>query len=197
MISELKIMKGPNMWAKQHSQLIVIKLETPLELHVHMDEVCTTISELFPEMAEELKAIPKLTQPELFIAGLIARVAIYLQRLSGATVYYSDVHLLGTDAYYAVFEYEQSEHGKATAEAAETLLTTVLKGEKPVVEPTLKMLQSLYTKNDAGPSTHEILQAAKKRGIPVTSVVNGEYILLGYGTHLKKIQATISDVTGM
>jgi cyanophycin synthetase len=194
MIEELKIMRGPNIWAKHVSQLIVVKLEVPPDIQSD-EKIYNSVYKLFP--APEAKHEASFRQPQLVIAGLLAHIALQLQQKSGASVSYSSTHLLGEHSYYAVVEYEQAEHGRLALIAAEDVLLSLLRGEQPIVQEHLKKLTELYLRNDAGPSTREILNAAAKRGIPITPVVNGEYILLGYGAHLKKIQATISDITGM
>ena len=195
MIAEMKIMKGPNMWAKRHSKLIVLKVSETLKLPV--SNLLQEIPKLFPEIQEELKAMPQSLQPQQLIAELVSRIALHLQRRTGATVSYTHTHKLGKNSYYAVFEYEQVEHGKFAATAAEALLTAIINGEPPAPEPILEKLSQIQRRNAIGPSTAEILRAAQERNIPITPIIDGEYILLGQGIHIKKIQATISDITGM
>jgi cyanophycin synthetase len=197
MIAELKVMKGPNMWSREYPRLIVLKLK-PLEQMLDPKDICGKVSRLFPEIKEELQQLSEKTiEPELILAELISRIAVYLQRISGASVSYLNTHLLGACSYFAVFEYEQTEHGKEATMAAINILEDLLRERTPALESTIKKLSLLYLTNDAGPSTNEILKEARRRGIPMNCVINGEYIVLGHGIHLRKIQAAISNITGM
>src|SRR3569832_95646 len=126
MIAEIKVMAGPNRWSRKHSQLVVMKLESPTEWKGDTTKLCTQVVELFPDLEKEIQFIRKQTPSELIPSSLLSLLSIYLQQKSGADVSFSDTVTLGTSSLYTVYEYEQVEHGIEAGTASETILKALL-----------------------------------------------------------------------
>ncbi|MBV8887876.1 MAG: cyanophycin synthetase, partial [Chroococcidiopsidaceae cyanobacterium CP_BM_RX_35] len=102
--------------------------------------------------------------------------------------------------YQVVIEYVDEEAGRYAARAAVRLCQSIVdKGYYPrqELEQDLRDLKDLQHDASLGPSTEAIVKEAEAKSIPWMSLGTRFLIQLGYGLHQKRMQATMSDRTGI
>ena len=199
MITELNIMRGPNIWSNKHQQLIVLKLALDQTKEINIEFIYEELIQLFPGHKNIFKEIKSSKSSEQFlIAKLLALTGLLLQANSAPQLDYFNVNVLNKISFYSVFEYLDEEHGKTAATILVAILKNLIAG-RPYLSLAidLKKLADIYLSNKDGPSTREIIDAAIKKNIPVKRIAEGRYTLLGQGKYQKKIEASISENTGM
>jgi cyanophycin synthetase len=102
--------------------------------------------------------------------------------------------------YQVVIEYVDEQAGRYAARAAVRICQSIVEigtysqGE---LQQDLKDLRELARDAALGPSTETLVKEAEARGIPWMPLSARAMIQLGYGAHQKRIQATLSDYSGI
>ncbi len=191
-ILKIQALRGPNAWSIQRSHLIVLRLDLqdspPLSLEFFQQALCR----LFPRMA---------VRPPTNVPTAVQEVAQELQRLAKMQVGFGTVKPTITPGIYqVVFEYQYEQAGRYAARAAvrlcQSILETGLYPEKELQQD-LQDLEELRLEAQLGPSTQAIVDEAKARRIPWLELGTRAMIQLGYGVYQKRLQATLSDRTGV
>jgi cyanophycin synthetase len=130
-------------------------------------------------------------------AHILEHLTIELQTLCGSEVGFGRARAIDAEAglYRVIVEYEEEELGKACLEAGREILLAALNGQDYDVPAKLEELRSLGHDVRLGPSTRSIVEAAKRRGIPVRRVNGQNLVQLGYGARQRKIWTAETDQT--
>jgi cyanophycin synthetase len=132
---------------------------------------------------------------------IVEHVALELQELVGMHVGFGRTRETSTPGIYqVVFEYLNEEAGRYAGRAAVRLCQSIVdRGRYPKaeLEQDLQDLKDLWRDAGLGPSTESIIKEAEKRGIPWMQLGARFLIQLGYGVNQKRIQATMTDNTGI
>lgn len=132
---------------------------------------------------------------------IVEHVALELQMLAGTEVGFGRTRETATEGIYqVVIEYGDEQAGRYAARAAVRLCQSIIEigGYAPEeLEQDLQDLRDLTAESALGPSTETIVKEAEARGIPWLPISARSLIQLGYGVHQKRIQATLSDRTGI
>ncbi|SHI64424.1 cyanophycin synthetase [Desulfofundulus thermosubterraneus] len=129
-----------------------------------------------------------------YLGHVVEHVALELCKLAGQEVIYGKTRRGdGETVYEVIFEYVSAPGGLAAARAAVELVQALLEGRTVEVAELVERVRQA-AEEEYGPSTRAILEAARKRGIPVLPLGGGFY-QLGYGRHARRIAATITDHT--
>ncbi|MDU2063832.1 MAG: cyanophycin synthetase [Sporomusaceae bacterium] len=129
-----------------------------------------------------------------YLAHVFEHVAIELQNLAGFSVAFGKTRRTeGAGHYDVVYSYEEKMVGLQAAQLAEALLRFVLAEKRVFGESFVQELKQTAAKYALGPSTQAIIDAAKKRHIPVTQLDGDSLYLLGYGCKQQKIWAALTD----
>lgn len=199
MIKELKVMRGPSLWSVKHQQLIVVKLQLDSLEETSISNLCDSLVNLIPPIhkaIQEVKTENAGEFPPLLIAKLLALTAIELQVINCSGPSYYNAHVLGERSFFAVFEYKDEEHGIEAARTSANIIKSLMAGKPYQSLPEdLRNLKDISIRNSEGPSSQEIIQAAINRNIPVKTIANGRYTVLGHGKYRKKISASLSELT--
>jgi cyanophycin synthetase len=102
--------------------------------------------------------------------------------------------------YQVVIEYTDEQAGRYAARAAVRLCQSIVDtGTYPQneLEQDLKDLLELSRDAALGPSTETLVKEAEARDIPWMPLSARAMIQLGYGVHQKRIQATLSNYSGI
>jgi cyanophycin synthetase len=102
--------------------------------------------------------------------------------------------------FQVVIEYENEPAGRYAARAAVRLCRSIVDtGTYPreELEQDLADLKEFKAQAAQGPSTETIVKEAEARGIPWTQLSARFMLQLGYGVNQKRIQATLTDGTGI
>jgi hypothetical protein len=139
-IRDFSVVNGPNKWSAVHHKLITFQI-----LYTDSEKLANPYyDDLFPFTTKEKEEIDQHTNSQMKIAIMVSIISLYLQRISGALVSYR--HSFRKDNnYYAVIEYEKSEHGKVVVCAAINLLKAYLKGHKPILDTQIEKLKCTYS----------------------------------------------------
>ena len=97
-----------------------------------------------------------------------------------------------------VFEYIYEQVGEEALYMARDIIEELLDNREPPLDRWLKYLKELYFDYAYGPSTRAIVEAAKRRGIPVIRLdPKANLVQLGYGKYRRLIWASTTDKTSI
>jgi cyanophycin synthetase len=209
-ILKIQTLRGPNYWSIRRHKLIVMRLD--------LENLAETPSNEIPGFYEGLvEALPSLeshycspgcrggflkrVREGTMMGHIVEHVALELQELAGMHVGFGRTRQTSTPSVYqVVFEYQNEEAGRYAGRAAVRLCQSIVdRGRYPKaeLEQDLQDLKDLWRDAALGPSTESIVKEAEKRGIPWMQLGARFLIQLGYGVNQKRIQATMTDQTGI
>jgi cyanophycin synthetase len=132
---------------------------------------------------------------------VVEHVALELQDLAGMDVGFGRTRETSTSGVYqVVFEYLNEEAGRYAGRAAVRLCQSIVDRDrypKAELEQDLQDLKDLWRDAALGPSTETLIKEAEKRSIPWMHLGARFLIQLGYGVNQKRVQATMTDNTGI
>jgi cyanophycin synthetase len=209
-ILKIQTLRGPNYWSIRRHKLVVMRLD--------LEELAEKPSNEIPGFYEGLIAVlPSLEEhfcspgvrggflsrvrQGTMMGHIIEHVALELQGLIGMQVGFGRTRETATPGIYqVVIEYVDEQAGRYAARAAVRLCQSIVdtgtysQGE---LQQDLKDLRELARDAALGPSTETLVKEAEARGIPWMPLSARAMIQLGYGAHQKRIQATLSDYSGI
>jgi cyanophycin synthetase len=209
-ILKIQTLRGPNYWSIRRHKLIVMRLD--------LENLAETPSNEIPGFYEGLvEALPSLeghycspgcrggflmrVKEGTMMGHIVEHVALELQDLAGMNTGFGRTRETSTPGVYqVVFEYLNEEAGRYAGRAAVRLCQSIAdRGRYPKaeLEQDLQDLKDLWRDASLGPSTEAIVKEAEKRGIPWMSLGARFLIQLGYGANQKRMQATMTNNTGI
>ncbi|AFZ16977.1 cyanophycin synthetase [Allocoleopsis franciscana] len=209
-ILRIQTLRGPNYWSIRRHNLIVMRLD--------LEELAEKPSNQIPGFYEGLvTALPSLEEhfcspgvrggflsrvrQGTMMGHIIEHIALELQQLAGMAVGFGRTRETATPGVYqVVIEYLDEQAGRYAARAAVRLCQSLVDiGSYPPseLEQDLKDLRELCRDAALGPSTETILKEAEARDIPWMQLSARAMIQLGFGVHQKRLQATLSDYSGI
>jgi cyanophycin synthetase len=209
-ILKIQTLRGPNYWSIRRHQLIVMRLD--------LEDLADKPSNQIPGFYEGLvQALPSLVehfcspgcrggfltrvQEGTMMGHIVEHVALELQELAGVSAGFGRTRETATPGtYQVVFEYGDEQAGRYAARAAVRLCQSIVDtgsySPEELVQD-LEDLRGLHADASLGPSTEALVKEAESRGIPWTQLSARAMIQLGYGVYQKRLQATLSDRTGI
>jgi len=151
-----------------------------------------------------------------WLGHVIEHVAIELQSLAGSDVTRGKTRSAkgrpGT--YHVLYEYRDETAGLAAGAHAIALVTALLpealaevRGldlldtppvEDPLDVPSIvEMLRTMLRRSALGPTTWALVEAARRRGIPVTRLNEHSLVQLGQGSRQRRIRASVTGQTSL
>lgn len=209
-ILKIQTLRGPNYWSIRRHKLIVMRLD--------LEELAEKTSAQIPGFYEGLvETLPSLeahfcspgcrggflmrVQEGTMMGHIIEHIALELQELAGMPAGFGRTRETATPGtYQVVFEYVDEQAGRYAARAAVRLCQSIIdRGKYPLaeLEQDIQDLRELYRDSALGPSTEAIVKEAEAKGIPWMPLSARFLIQLGYGVNQKRVQATMSDRTGI
>ncbi len=209
-ILKIQTLRGPNYWSIRRHKLIVMRLD--------LEHLADTPSNEIPGFYDGLvEALPSLeshfcspgchggflmrVREGTMMGHIVEHIALELQSLAGMDAGFGRTRETSTPGVYqVVFEYTNEEAGRYAGRAAVRLCQSVVdRGRYPKaeLEQDLQDLRDFCREASLGPSTESMIKEAQKRSIPWTTLGARFLIQLGYGVHQKRIQATMSEHTGI
>src|ERR671933_179594 len=132
---------------------------------------------------------------------VIEHVALELQQMAGMPVGFGRTRETATPGIYqVVIEYQNEQAGRYATRAGMRMCQRIAEtGTYPEAElvQDLRDLREFAASAALGPSTETLIKEAEARGIPWIPLSARFMIQLGYGVHQKRIQATLSNRTGV
>ncbi len=199
-ILKIQTLRGPNYWSIQQHQLVVARLD--LEgFQVQRASFYQNLTKVLPSLAEKDLAQRQNLSDADFLAEVVKDIAIALQGYVGMKVEFGATRAtVEPNVYQVVFEYQTEQAGRYAARAAVRICTSILETgtyATSELQEDLKDLRDIRLDGQLGPSTESIVAEAKARKIPWLELGSRAMIQLGYGVHQSRIQATLSNKTGI
>ena len=209
-IVKTQTLRGPNYWSIRRQKLIQMRLD--------LEDIADKPSNLIPGFYQGLvKILPTLiehycskkhrggflerVQEGTYMGHIVEHVALELQELVGMPVGFGRTRETSTAGVYnVVFEYVYEEAGRYAGRAAVRLCNSLIStGTYPPEElaQDLSDLKDLKANAALGPSTETIIKEAEARKIPWMMLSARAMVQLGYGINQQRIQATLSNKSGI
>jgi cyanophycin synthetase len=209
-ILKTQTLRGPNYWSIRRQNLIVMRLD--------LEDLAEKPSNEIPGFYEGLeRTLPSLyehfcsrdhrggflerVKEGTYMGHIIEHVALELQELAGMPVGFGRTRQTAEEGVYnVVFEYIDEQAGRYAGRAAVRLCQSIAETgtySQTELEQDLADLKDLRANSALGPSTEAIVKEADARQIPWTLLSARAMLQLGYGIHQKRIQATLTDNSGI
>ncbi|MGB5593442.1 MAG: cyanophycin synthetase [Crocosphaera sp.] len=203
-------LRGPNYWSIRRKKLIVMRLdledlaEKPSNqipgFYEGLVEVLPSLVEHFCSPGHRGGFLERVKQGT-YMGHIVEHVALELQELTRMPVGFGRTRETSTPGVYnVVFEYIDEQAGRYAGRAAVRLCESIVDtGTYPVkeLEQDLSDLRDLQANASLGPSTQTLVTEAEARNIPWMLLSARAMVQLGYGIHQKRIQATLSNFSGI
>ncbi|MFM7426971.1 MAG: cyanophycin synthetase [Elainella sp.] len=208
-ILKTQTLRGPNYWSIRHPKLIVLRLDLEGLASTTTDKLPgfhAGLAELLPSLAEHLspedpEGFLRRVETGVSLAQVVEHIALELQTLADMPVGFGRTRETSTPGVFqVVYQYVDEQAGRYTGRAAVRICQSLIEtGSYPPseLEKDLQDLQDFGGQAALGPSTENIVKEAEQRGIPWLALSARSLIQLGYGVHQKRIQATLSNNTGI
>jgi cyanophycin synthetase len=202
-IRKVNALRGPNLWASF----------PVLECWVDLESFRERPSNTLPGFNDRLKAwLPSLIEHRCglgyrggfferldtgtYLGHILEHVALELQCLAGADVGYGKARESSEPGVYkVVVEYEDEDVGRAAVSEAHQLLLAAIHDQPFDVAACIQRVRELRDQVTLGPSTRSIVDAARKRRIPVRRLNTDSFVQFGYGSRQRRIMAAETDRT--
>ncbi|EAZ91965.1 cyanophycin synthetase [Crocosphaera chwakensis] len=203
-------LRGPNYWSIRRKKLIVMRLDLEDLAEKPSNEIpgfYDGLVEVLPSLIEHYCSpghrggFLERVKEGTYMGHIVEHVALELQELTKMPVGFGRTRETATPGVYnVVFEYVDEQAGRYAGRAAVRLCRSIVDtGTYPLreLEQDLNDLQDLQANASLGPSTQTLVTEAEARNIPWMPLSARAMVQLGYGVHQKRIQATLSDYSGI
>ena len=196
-------LRGPNIWANF----------PVLEAWVDLKKFNDISSDEMPGFNDRLMAwVPSLIEHRCsvgerggffqrlcrgtYLAHILEHVALEVQTLAGTSVGFGKARETDEDGVYkVVIDYEEEILARESLELAHRICFAAVYDQPFDLSAELDRLRDLAQDVCLGPSTRSIVDAARKRKIPVRRMNTGSLVVLGHGNRQHRIQAAETDQT--
>ncbi|MGH2415570.1 MAG: cyanophycin synthetase family protein, partial [Microcystaceae cyanobacterium] len=203
-------LRGPNYWSIRRNKLIVMRLDLEELAEKPSNEIpgfYEGLVDLLPSLIEHFCSrgyrggFLERVREGTYMGHIIEHVALELEELAGMSVGFGRTRETSTPGVYNVaFEYVDEQAGRYAARAAVRLCQSIVNtGTYPQQELAQDLidLKELCANAALGPSTETIVKEAEARQIPWILLSTRAMVQLGYGVYQQRIQATLSDHSGI
>jgi len=209
-ILKTQTLRGPNYWSIRKTKLIVMRLD--------LEDLAQKPSSDIPGFSEKLVKLCPILEEHFcspgyrggfierlktgtYMGHIIEHLALALQEMVGLNVGFGRTRETSTNGVYnVVYEYIDEQAGRYAGRAAvricRSLVDTGSYSEKELAQD-LEDIKDLHNNAALGPSTETIVEEAEARKIPWMVLSVRAMIQLGYGANQKRLQATLSQNSGI
>ena len=204
-ILEQRVLRGPNVYHNRPVIVTRLDLQEKADVGSHQrPEFSRKLAEFLPGLVEHhcspghrggfLERLERGT----YFGHIVEHVALELSGLAGIDVSYGKTVYAGSPGEYLVVTRFLNEEGmKRLIEGAVALVDALEAGQGFDLETLLTEAREIIADTALGPSTKAIVEAAERRRIPWRRIGEGSLIELGYGKNRRRIQAAVSNNTGL
>jgi cyanophycin synthetase len=209
-ILKTQTLRGPNYWSIRRHKLILILLDLEELTEITSNEISgfyDGLISVLPSLIEHFCSrghrggFLERVQEGTLMGHIIEHVALELQELAGMPVGFGRTRETAqAGVFNVVFEYVEEQAGRYAARAAVRLCNSIVKTgtySTEELEKDLSDLRELSSNSALGPSTETIVKEAEARKIPWMWLSARAMVQLGYGVHQKRIQATLTQNSGI
>src|SRR4029079_8727384 len=130
-----------------------------------------------------------------YFGHIVEHVALELTELTGIGKSHGKTRHDTGSLYNVAIEFRAEKASTYLLQQAVKLVEAVVRKKSFQLQPVLEEAKRLVLDADVGPTTRAITQAAERRGIPCRRDGTGNRIQLGYGKHLRYVQAAMTSQT--
>ncbi len=203
-ILKVLTLRGPNQWHIHRHQLITIRLDLETSAQTppkSIPDFYTNLTQILPSLDLNQLFVFLKSMENATMADVVQYIALELQKLAGMPVSFgTNKPTAELGIYQIVFEYQFEQVGRYAARAAVRLCQSLIDTGGYLaaeLQQDLSDLAELKLESQLGPSTESIVAEANARKIPWLNINSRAMIQLGYGIHQKRLQATLSNFTGI
>lgn len=209
-ILKTQTLRGPNYWSIHRHKLVVVRLDLEDLADQPSNQIPgfhDALIEILPSLVEHFCSpgcrggFLSRVKEGTMMGHVVEHVALELQTLAGMPVGFGRTRETSTPGVYrVVVEYLDEQAGRYAARAAVRLCQSLVEMRsypQQELDKDLEDLKELWAEAALGPSTETIIKEAESRDVPWMALPSRSLIQLGYGIHQKRVQATLSDRTGI
>lgn len=126
---------------------------------------------------------------------VVEHVALELLAQAGEDVYWGKTRVITPSAVRIIFESEAGQSGRRALEEAMDGVGDLFQRVPCRLRDRLDAIRDELAQYRLGPSTRAIVEAARRRDIPVARVDDGSLVRLGQGAHQVQVRATLTSRT--
>ncbi|MEN6462906.1 MAG: cyanophycin synthetase [Syntrophomonas sp.] len=135
-------------------------------------------------------------QEGTLVSHVTEHLALELQCIMGYEVYFGKTRVVEEPSiYYIVYEYINERCATDFGRFAAKIVLALANNETIYVDDILNQLHRACLEFELGPSTQAIFDEARRRLIPVRRLGEDSLLQLGYGKHMRFIEASLPDAT--
>lgn len=209
-ILKTQTLRGPNYWSIRRTKLIVMRLD--------LEELTEKTSDLIPGFYEGIiQVLPSLIEHHCsrghrggflervkegtLMGHIVEHIALELQELAQMPVGFGRTRETAEPGIFnVVYEYVEEQAGRYAGRAAVRLCNSIVETgtySASELKQDLADIKDLYANTALGPSTETIVKEADARKIPWMFLSARAMLQLGYGANQKRIQATLTESSGI
>jgi cyanophycin synthetase len=206
-IVEVKVLRGPNYWSIKKPKLIQMTLDLQEleqlptnEIPGFYDRIRQLIPSLYNHRCSEGKpgGFFDRVRDGTWMGHVIEHIALEIQALAGMNTGFGRTRGTGVAGVYnVVFAYCEEKAGLYAAQASVNIADALVKDQPYDINNDVRQIRDLWYEEKLGPSTESLVCEALKRDIPVMRLDDSAYVQLGYGTKQKRVEAAVTNQTGM
>ncbi|MCO5101043.1 MAG: cyanophycin synthetase [Burkholderiaceae bacterium] len=191
-VERIRALRGPNRWTRARA----------IEATVRCDEAERELAAIpgfvdrLRERCPDLVRLPNGASTPRSAAHALGAAAFALQSRAGCPISFArTMETSEAGVFQVVVEYSEEAVGRAAFELAEALVDAARSDACFDLADAIARLRAIDEDERLGPSTGEIVQAARTRGIPYRRLTTGSLVQLGWGSRQRRIQAAEIDAT--
>lgn len=202
-IEEIRVFDAPNIYSLREP-VVRLQLKLGKFANIPTKDIGTLneqIIHLFPGVKEHkcctgyVGGFVDRLKEGTYLAHVSEHLCLEVQKILGYDIKHGKARQVKDDIYHVIFTCPHTIIGKACGLFIIDTLNNLINGKTVNIDSELERLKKLCVRYDIGISTGAIIAEAKKRGIPVSMVNDGDLVRLGYGKYQKKISATLYEGT--
>jgi cyanophycin synthetase len=201
-IESIRTLAGPNVFSYRPVLMMRLDLEELFEREsCQFDSFNQRLVTLLPGLKTHHCSLGRpggfvtRLQEGTYFGHIVEHVALELTDVAGIGAIHGKTRHDEGRVYNVVIEYKAERAATYLLEQAVDLVQAVLENRTFDLKPILQHAKQLVADWEPGPTTRAIMDAAEKRGIPVRPDGTGSRLQLGYGKHLRYVQAAMTDNT--
>ncbi len=201
-ILETNVYEGRNIYSHKKCIKIIVDLEehydTPSkDISGFNNKLLAKVPNLYTHRCgiDEEGGFVKRLHEGTYLAHICEHIIIAIQNTIGIEVAYGKSREIKRNIYFIVFQYECSKTALDIARLAVDLINSLIRNEDLDIDNRIDRIKATYRNEMIGPSTKEICDAARRKGLPIISILNGEMHQIGYGKQGRIIEGSITSNT--
>ncbi|AGX41512.1 cyanophycin synthetase [Clostridium saccharobutylicum] len=202
-IVQKRIYEGKNVYSYKKCIRIDVDLEGYCEIPSNeIPNFNFNLIKIIPELKkhrcgiDEEGGFVKRLETGTYLAHICEHIIIAIQNTLGIDVSYGKAREIEDDMYYIIVEYEYKNTAIEVANLAIDLINCLINQIPLNFQERISVIKETLRKEEIGPSTKAICEAAKEYNLPVTPLGDSGIYQIGYGKMSKFIEATIGNKTG-